>query len=375
LAAVATWSLRRFNGPLAWIAGCCLVAVLYFGVRGVFGLLAASLLLWASRSGRSTAIHWGAVGIGLLLIWLGVRVDCAGTAASPTLQANGPLTPLILLPLGVLLVISLSRSARLEPGPSVFAIAFVLASIAAFDVLDKSLVVLVVFGLGLVSIAIGVAQRPEDLSLAAIANRMRACARRAVVPVGMVLLAVFTFENSLTNTVAYAEAFTQWTVWFQSLALMASIVMSFIALGALFIVVYPLLPSGIGYIKALVFGVYFLILFLVGVGADERLIISLPQLTIGRAMYYLAVPVLIGVYLDLTYRPTVIPAPIAGEPAASASPPPSRGAGTYLDRLRTQIGMVGAIVSILAPSIYAAVAKSPVVASYFDLLNQLAKSA
>jgi hypothetical protein len=191
-----------------------------------------------------------------------------------------------------------------------------------------------------------------------------------VVPIGLLLLALFTFENSLTNTVAYAEAFPQWTVGLQTLVQFVSIVMTFLALGGLFLLVYPLLPSRIGYIKALAFGAYFLILFLVGVGADERLIVSLPQLTVGRAMYYLAVPVLIGIYLDLRYRP--LPAPPV---PPTASPSPGSGAGAYLDSLRGRISTVGAIVSILAPPIYAAVAKSPVVTSYFDLLNQLARAA
>jgi hypothetical protein len=278
----------------------------------------------------------------------------------------------VLLPLGVLLIIGLSHALRREPALSMFAIAMVLTSIAAFDVLDKSLVVLVIFGAGLAWMATGVSRRREDLSVVATANRMKACARRAMVPIGLVLLTAFTFENSLTNTAAYAEAFPDWTVWFQGLVLLASIVMTFLALGALFLVVYPLLPSRIGYIKALAFGAYFLVLFLVGIGADERLIVTLPQLTIGRAIYYLAVPVLIGVYLDLTYRPT---AATSGKPAQPALTTPSSTADAYLDRLRSRIGAVGAIVSILAPSLYASVAKSPVVASYLDLLNQLAKSA
>ncbi len=375
LAAIATWGLRRFNGPFAWIAAGCLIAVLYFGVRGVFGLLAASLLLWASRTRGSTPVHWATAGVGLVLIGIGLRLDCAGMAASPTLQANGPLTPIVLLPLGVLLVFALSRSPNIEPSPSVFAIALLLTSVAAFDVLEKSLVVLLILGPGLAWIAIGVARSPQDLSLAATADRIKACTRRAMVPVGLALLAIFTFENSLTNTVAYAEAFTQWTAWFQDLVLLASILLTFVALGALFLVLYPLLPSRIGYIKALAFGAYFLMLFLVGVGADERLIVTLPQLTIGRAVYYLAVPVLIGVFLDLSYRPVAISAPTSGEPAPSTPTTPSGAASAYLDRLRSRISTVGAIVSILAPSIYASVARSPVVTSYFDLLNQLAKSA
>ncbi len=57
------------------------------------------------------------------------------------------------------------------------------------------------------------------------------------------------------------------------------------------------------------------------------------------------------------------------------SPSPDSGASAYLDSPRSRISTVGAIVSILAPSIYAAVAKSPVVTSYFDLLNQLARAA
>ena len=143
---------------------------------------------------------------------------------------------------------------------------------------------------------------------------------------------------------------------------MVTIVASFLALGLLFLVVYPLLPFGVGYLKALVFGAYLGALFLVGVGADERLIVTLPQLLIGRAVYYLSVPVLIGIYLDLKQHS---PRP-QSDPVADAKP--------YLERLRTQINVVGAIVSILAPAVYASVAKSPVVTSYFDLLNQLVKT-
>ena len=54
------------------------------------------------------------------------------------------------------------------------------------------------------------------------------------------------------------------------------------------------MPFSVGYLKALVFGAYLVTLFLVGVGADERLIITLPELLIGRAVYYLSMPVLIG---------------------------------------------------------------------------------
>ena len=173
----------------------------------------------------------------------------------------------------------------------------------------------------------------------------------------MLLLTVFTFERSLTTTAAYAETFAQWTQGFESALLLVSIVASFLALAALFLVIYPLLPFSVGYLKALVFGAYLVALFLVGVGADERLIITLPELLIGRAVYYLSVPVLIGIYLDLKQH---------ARPASDAKP--------YLERLRTQINIAGAIASILAPAIYASVAKSPVVTSYFDLLNQLAKT-
>src|SRR5262249_4984780 len=137
--------------------------------------------------------------------------------------------------------------------------------------------------------------------------RFVTCLHGWVVPIGIVLLIVFTFERRLTDTAAYAEAFEQWAVGIENVLLLVSIVTSYVAQAALFLVLYGVLPSRIGYIKALTFGAYLCAMFLIGVGADQRLIVTLPQLVIGRAVYYLSVPVLIGIYLDLRQHPLRLP--------------------------------------------------------------------
>jgi hypothetical protein len=99
--------------------------------------------------------------------------------------------------------------------------------------------------------------------------------RGGVVPIGLLLLTAPTFENSLTSTVAYAEDFAQWTLWFETPLLLVSVVARFLAAAGLFLLVYPLLP---------------------------RLIVSLPQPVIGRAVYSLSVAALIGFYLGSPLR-------------------------------------------------------------------------
>ena len=346
---------------VAWIAWGLLAVALCVAWRGTFGLLAAGILWWATAAEQSTVRRVLVAVLALAAIGIGQHIDCLSTQLFPMSAADAPttpLTPLVLLPLGLFLgLVLISPRWRTTPRPTIFTLAIVLVSVAAFDVVQKSLLIDALLGLGLAWLAIGIRRAPAEMSLDALGERARICLRGGVVPIGMLLLTVFTFERSLTTTAAFAETFVQWSQGFESALLLVSIVASFLAQAALFLVVYPLLPFSVGYLKALVFGAYLVTLFLVGVGADERLIITLPELLIGRAVYYLSVPVLIGIYLDLKQHSGAAP---------DAKP--------YLERLRTQINIAGAIASILAPAIYASVAKSPVVTSYFDLLNQLAKT-
>jgi hypothetical protein len=302
-----------------------------------------------------------------------MQVDCASRGWFGTLPAGAqmtPLTPSVLLLLGTLLTsVLVFRRREAHPRTTTVALAVVLAAVAVFDVVQESVAVLAVLGLGIAWVANGVRRSPDDTSPDALVARAELCARSAV-PIALVLLTVFAFTNSLTSTAPFAQDGPPRALWFEPILLLVSIVAGYLAQAGLFLLVYPLLPGRTGYVKALAFGGYLLVLFLLGVGADERLIVSLPQLAIGRAVYYLSVPVLLGVYLDLKQRSL---GRTSGASGAAADPGPDTK--TYFERMRAQINLVGGVASILAPPIYAAITRSSVVSSYFSLLDQLARAA
>jgi hypothetical protein len=152
---------------------------------------------------------------------------------------------------------------------------------------------------------------------------------------------------------------------------LVSVFITLVSLAVLFVLVYPFLPFQTGYMKAVLFAAFLFFLFLFGVGTSDGLMLSLPNILLGRLVYYLSVPMLIGVYFDindLMETENVRRATVEKE----AKPLGFREAGNMLfNNLQGWVGTLVGILSVLAPSLYALVSNQTPITSYFSLLQQL----
>ncbi len=116
-----------------------------------------------------------------------------------------PITPLILFATGVglasVLTVPLNQFSELFPGV-IRAIIFALIPLALFDAMQKSLLSLVVLGIGIVYIFQRLKTAGEQMSYAAVATRLHLVWNSKLVPVGFVLLIFFAAQNGLQSTTA-----------------------------------------------------------------------------------------------------------------------------------------------------------------------------
>jgi hypothetical protein len=139
----------------------------------------------------------------------------------------------------------------------------------------------------------------------------------------------------------------------------------------LFVLVYPFLPTPSGYIKATFFAVFLFLVFLFGIGTDDRLMASLSNILVGRVLYYFSVPLLIGLYIDIHEFMQKENKRLTSE-GKEKEPISFRAASSmYLKNLQSLFGTLAGILSLVLPSLYAFSASQPVLVTYFDLLEKL----
>ncbi len=357
-----------------------LAAALYFGLRNVFGLMLLAVLIYlrvAWPDGRS--IRRGLV-IGALVM-LGILADQAAESLFIVLGSIGkeltPFTPAILSLLALLAFLTISFRAE-KPGDwssgRMLAIALFLFSFSVYDAMQDSLPAFVLAAIWAVLLMLRARQRKfRGLD---VLRRFAIVFRERIFLIGLVILAAFEASYGLAATPAviatFSPTFGIFRQFLPPILLILSILLSFLSTTALFLILYPLLPFKDGSLKAVVFSLALLSLFTFGIGSDNRLVTGLEQLLIGRFVYYLSIPLLAGIIMDVKQRIAGEPgAEMQGKPGEAPESPISRfrkGLKQYLEQQEQILSTIGALVSLVAPALYAAVLNQPLVTTYFQIL-------
>lgn len=375
---------RLSDRPQAWwgfIAWFLVAFALLYALRGSFGwlLLAAA---WYFVNSFSDLRAMGKGLIAMVLVLLALFVDTQAeklfTVLSTLELEMTPLTPLILAVLSVLIYwLVLGRKGRgrqLTPG-NALPFVFFLFTLCVYDVVQKSLPAMALIAGGGAYISYRFHQMTSNLQRAsdpALSLRFKVARQSWLVPLGIVAMTALAAQNDLHNTAAvFGPALGIWGPILIPVLLFLSVLLALSAIALLFILLYPVLPFGPGYLKAALFGAYLLALFVLGVGSDDRLITSLDSLLIGRLVYYLSVPMLIGLYFEINQfmREENARRQASKEPAEKLTI--EKATGLYLKRVQGLAGTLSGVLSLVAPPIYALLFNQPLVTTYFDLLEKL----
>ena len=378
------------------IAGWLLIALSFFyGVRGSFGLLCVAILFYitrASRSGststnRSEELEKIVRGLaGFALIALGVYFDIQGAnffrgLSGPELS---PLTPVVLMILtGALFLLLYGGPAKAElftrsdlPILIVF-----LAVLSLYDAFDKSLLALLILFMGGLYIVHSASVRKGD-SAAQNENTLRNDLQRRwdlafgnrIIPLAILILMIFATLNNLSSTYANdLQVLLPPLVAPLIVPVLAviSVFITFSSIAWLFILVFPLLPFKTGYLKAAVFALLLFVVFFFGIGSDALLIDSLPNILIGRLVYYVSVPMLIGVYLDIHEFVQQENQRLSTEGEEKKEMNFRTASSLYFKNVQGIMGSLVGIVSLVAPTVYTFISGNPVMVTYFNLLEKL----
>jgi hypothetical protein len=373
----------RYRDWIEFSGWVFLAAAFYFGLRNVFGLMLLAALLYlraAWPDGRSVV---RALVVGTLVI-LGILADQAAKSLFVVLGSIGedftPFTPAILSLLALLAFLTISFPAE-KPGDwssgKILAFALFLFSLSVYDAMQNSLpaLVLAVFW----AILMVLRARQGEFAGVDVLRRFSLVFRERVFLVGLVILTVFDASYGLAATpsviATFSPTFGIFRQFLPPILLILSILLSFLSTSALFLLLYPLLPFKEGSLKAVVFSLALLSLFTFGIGSDHRLVASLEQLLVGRFVYYLSIPLLAGIILDVKQMVASEPgAEVQGKSGEAPESPISRfrkGLKGYLEQQENILGTIGALASLVAPTLYAAVLNQPLVTTYFQILRVL----
>ena len=383
-------------GP-EWLAsfGWLLILLsLYYGVRGSLGLLCAALVSYASQirySDFSVQNRAGMVrrlaGIlgGLLLLSLGIYLDRRGEVLFSQLSEHelSPLTPLFLLLLVPALLFALygwSGSKAFTRSDLPFLMLFLVVP-ALYDALDKSLIALLVLlaaGLYLLRPTApdegASARRRERQYAVGLQKRWNLVFRNKTVMLAIVVMMIFAVANDLPRIFSnpiQVDFPPLLAFLLIPLLVFVSVFLTLSSIAFLFILVYPYLPFPQGYLKAAVFALIMFLVFLMGIGTDDRLIEFLPNLLVGRVIYYLSMPVLIGVSIDIHEFMERENRQSSGQGKEKRQLTFRAAAGLYFKELQGFVGTLTGIGSVAAPALYGFVSNQPVIVTYFSLLQKL----
>jgi len=385
-----------------WLAllGWSLMAVsLFYGVRGSFGLLCIALALYISQvvlhpSGVKNREEIARKALMALmsfgLIALAVYVDREGTTIFQGLSEPdlSPLTPLVLMMLtGAMLLVLYGRpkDASVFTSSDLPTLVLFLAVLALYDAFNKSLLALLILFVGVLYVSARAIRsgtrggKPEDENIFGkdLHTRLKLAFGNRSVPGAIIILTVFAIVNDLSSTYAnemqirISPLLTPIAI---PLLAFVSVFLAFTSIALLFVLVYPFLPSKSGYIKATLFAVFLFLVFLFGIGTDDRLIASLPNILVGRVIYYFSVPLLIGIYIDINEFMQKENKRLSTEDKEDKEKKGisfQAASGMYFKNLQSIFGTLAGILSLVLPSIYAFSASQPVLVTYFDLLEKL----
>ena len=390
-------ALSRWTENVRWLAalGWLLTAVgLYYGVRGSFGLLCMALIFSVSqirytnwtRENRAALIRRLVAGLaGFMLVTLGVYLDGQGALLFQGLSAHDltPLTPLVFLVLvGALLwpLFGWEKSKSLTRSELPVLILF-LAVLSLYDAFDKSLLALLILltaGLYILHDTLpekgGTTLRNKRRFGTELQKRWNRVFRNKTVVLAILVLMVFAVVNDLPRIFASPiQVSLPPLVAFLVIPFLVfvSVFLTFSSIALLFILVYPYLPFERGYQKALVFALVLFLVFLFGIGTDDRLIEFLPNLLIGRLIYYLSMPMLLGITFDIYEFMERENKQLSAQAGKKQEVTFRAAAGLYLKNFQGVFGTLAGIVSLVAPAVYGFFSSQPVIVTYFGLLQKL----
>jgi hypothetical protein len=382
LAGAASRAGQRYRNWTEFIGWVLVGAAFYFSLRNVFGwMLLAALLYIRSAWPDRRSMERGLI-IGILVI-LSMLADQAAESLFLALGRIGedftPFSPAILSLLVLLAFITISyREEKPEHWMSgkVPAFALFLFSLSVYDAMQNSLpaIVLAIIWAGYLVFRTrqGKPAELEDL------HRFTLVFRERIFLIGLAALVIFETIYGLAATPAviatFSPGFGNFRQFLSPVLLILSVLLSFLSTGALFLLLYPLLPFNDGSLKAVFFSIVLLSLFTFGIGSDNRLVTSLEQLLVGRSIYYLSVPLLIGVILDVKQAIASKEPEVQATPEAAQESPANRFRNRlkqYLEQQEHILSILGALISLVAPALYAATLNQPLVTTYFQILRVL----
>jgi hypothetical protein len=368
-----------------------LVISLAYGIRGSFGLLCAAVTLYIlgfRRSTDTTANDGQRIILGSIsfaVIAFSVYLDELGNSIFSGLSAPdlSPLTPVVLMGsvcIVFLLIYGRANSVRAFSSTDLPVLALFLATLTLFDALDKSLLALLLLFGGWCLImqramgkpATGIS-RTQTFGIQ-LHNRLKLAFGNRIVPVSILVLILFALVNDLSSTYANEMQFSISPLLAPVLIPILSLVsvfLTFTGIASLFVLVYPYIPSRVGYLKATFFALFLFLIFLFGIATDDRLIAALPTMLVGRILYYFSVPLLIGVYFDIDEYMQK-----ENKRRAKAGTDTERisfqtASSLYLRNLQGVTSTLAGIISLVVPSLYAFLSSQPVLGTYFNLLEKL----
>jgi hypothetical protein len=351
--------------------------VLFYGMHYSYGLLAVAILIYLNSALclQPLSDYLPRVGFSLIFIITAMLFDrftatkLFAVLRSPEVQTT-PMTPLILFCVGIGLVTMLlyhfPQISQLFPHV-ILASILILVPLALFDAMQQSLLSLIVLGIGIAYILLRLKNENAQMSSEEVIHRLKSAWCNRLVPVGFILLILFAAQNGLQSTSAVLGPLPIFlSVLLPPVLLFISILTSFLAIGLLFLILYPLLPSNVGYLKALIFGLFLLLIFYLGIAADEELASTWQTLMVGRFVYYTCVPLLLGLLLD-----TSLNAKNQVTSGSQEEVQPNKKVSTkdMVEWLRT----LSSLAIIVVPSLYAYFTQDKLVMNYFDLLQMLLK--
>jgi hypothetical protein len=286
-------------------------------------------------------------------------------------------TPSLLIVFGlVVLLIYRNPKEKLTWAPRDFVgPAILLFALSVLDGLQKSLPALLFTG-GLVLVILRrfykLSDNGETDSTLGIPDRFKTAWRSSFLWIGLFALSIFVISNDVTSTAeVLAPKLGVLRFLLDPVLLFLSATLSFLATGGLFLILYPVLPFKEGYLKAIGFAAGLWVIFILGVGADDRLVIALPGMLAGRFIYYLSAPLLAGIYMENQTEREAEKADGRASKADKKVVKTGFSIERILDPLKSLLGPVGSLISLVAPGLYAWFSGQPLITSYFDVLDVL----
>jgi hypothetical protein len=384
LTSIGSRAMLRYRTWIEFAGWIIVGAALYFDLRNVFGWMLLAVLLYIRSAWPDRRSMGRGLLVGILVILSILADQAAEKILFPVLASIGgdltPFTPAILSLLILLAFLTIfykdGKPKDWTPG-KMLPFALFLFSLSVYDAMQNSLPALVLAGIwtGLLVLR----ARRENPAELQVLQRFALVFRERIFLIGLVILTVFETTYGLAATpdliVTFSPGLGIFRQFLPPVLLVLSILLSFLTTGALFVMLYPLLPFEAGPLKAVFFALALLSLFTFGIGSDNRLVTGLEQMLVGRFIYYLSIPLLIGVILDVKQM-------IAGEPepekkGISEKEPESpmsrlrNGLKQYLEQQERILSTVGALVSLAAPTLYATIFNQPLVTTYFQILRVL----